>query len=103
MVSLVFNIKNLIMKKENFKFPELKSNDSLSLNNNVQRDPFYSYNSNQSSSDEVNVWNLPEAADLNISASSPSGGNPPGYNEELIDIVDSGNLAAQRYFLTKSV
>lgn len=88
------------MKEEDFKFPDIKDNN---LNNDIQRDPFYSYNSNQSSNDEVSVWNLPEAADSNMSASVPSGGFPPGYNEELIDIVDSGNLAAQRYFLTKSV
>lgn len=87
------------MKEEDFKFPDIKDNN---LNNDIQRDPFYSYNSNQSSNDEVTVWNLPASEDSNMSSSNSSGAFPSGYNQELIDIVDSGNLAAQRYFLTKN-
>lgn len=30
------------------------------------------------------------------------GGLPDGYSEELLDIVDTNNTAAQRYFLTRS-
>lgn len=30
------------------------------------------------------------------------GGLPSGYSEELLDVVESGNTAGQRYFLTRS-
>ena len=33
---------------------------------------------------------------------SGSGGLPDGYAEELLDIVDGNNEAAQRYFLTRT-
>ena len=33
---------------------------------------------------------------------SSSGGLPDGYAEELLDIVDGNNEAAQRYFLTRT-
>jgi hypothetical protein len=74
-------------------------------------DPFYDPQSSLSNPEGKSVAPptestssvLYESSNNDEAPNSINGGNPPGYNEELIDIVDSGNLAAQRYFLTKSV
>ena len=39
---------------------------------------------------------------INVPEQSGGGGLPDGYSEELLDIVDTNNTAAQRYFLTRS-
>lgn len=39
----------------------------------------------------------------NVLITIPEGGGvPDGYDEEILDVVESGNTAGQRYFLTKS-
>ena len=41
-------------------------------------------------------------SDNNVTIIIPNG-LPSGYEEEVLDVVDSSNTASQRYFLTKSV
>jgi hypothetical protein len=61
------------------------------LNIEIQEDPFGNLLDVQYSNNNVM-----------ITIPAGGGGLPDGYSEELLDIVDTNNTAAQRYFLTKS-